>query len=263
MKRFRLAAAVALATAAAWAGDAPTGLVEGELAPAAKGQEPLVYAIFLPRSYDPSKPAPLLVALHGGTGTAAQIANFFQTFAEAHGAIIAAPQGSQEIVGASGYWWESSAAEIASLERFLVYVKKTYAVDASRVVLFGLADGGELAARFALGKDRGLRGLILLNILWRFEGQVRAPRTLKVVAIGSRDAVERKAKLGEQAEKARDAIARAKVPVVARVIGGESKTFFHGWEDEFSKAMEWFQDKRDWPKELAAAAPPPAPPPSK
>ena len=128
-----------------------------------------------------------------------------------------------------------------------------------RVLLYD-AKGGPLilfedqwSLRWALEKDRGVRGVIAVNFLWKPPGPPKAPKELKFCFIASRDAKEKLASLAEHAEKARKAVAGADYPVVLRIVPGASRSFFHGWENELQKALAWFDGKLDWPKELAAA----------
>ncbi|MGQ0613896.1 MAG: hypothetical protein ACT4PV_09190 [Planctomycetaceae bacterium] len=255
---------LALASAVV-AGEGRPGYVDGELPGARKRDPSQVYVFYAPRAYDPTQPAPLVVALHGGRGNAMQFARFLTPFAEATGSVLACPQGFEEIIGADGYWWRGSVEEMLALERFIEFAKKRYAIDPKRVTVVGLADGGELAARFALSRDREIAGLLLLNILWNYEGSIRAPKTLKVAVLASRDAEEKLAKMKDHAEKAATALQKAGLPALLRLHPSASRSFFHGWEEEFSKAHQWFLGERDWPREIqeAEAPPPPPPPPSK
>lgn len=242
---------------AALAASALARVEEGELAPASKRDDPMVYAINTPHDYDKEKPAPLILALHAGRGTAKQFATFLTPLAEAQGAVVACPQGFEEIIGADGYWWKVSADEVVALDRFIEHVRKSYKCDPERFYVLGLADGGELGARFTLGKDRGVRGLILLNTLWRFEGQPRPGKDLRVVVGACRDAQEKTEKLKDHAERAYKALTNVKVQALLRLYPGSSRGMFGEWEEEFRKSFEWFTGKRDWPAELAAPPPPP------
>jgi phospholipase/carboxylesterase len=233
-------------------------VTEDELPPLKKRDDPLVFAVYVPTAYDGKKEVPLILALHGGRGTARQFAGFLRPLAEGQGAILACPQGFEEIVGAEGYWWKGNKAEMAALDRLVAHVRQRYKIDAKRISLVGLADGAEQGFRWALsGKDRGIYGLVALNFLFKFKGSLRPPKQLRVCLIASRDAKEKRASLKEHAEKTQKALVRAKAPVVLRVVPSSSRSFFHGWEKEFRKAYQWFNGQLDWPKELAAAQAPP------
>jgi len=238
---------------------APGKVAEDELPPLKKRDDPLVFAVYVPTSYDGKREVPLILALHGGRGTARRFAGFLRPLAEGQGAVLACPQGIEEIVGADGYWWKGNKAEMAALDRVVAHVRKLYRIDAKRISLVGLADGAELGLRWALsGKDRGICGLVALNFLFKARGSLRPPKKgFRICLIASRDAKEKRASLKDHAEKARDALVRAKASVVLRVVPGSSRSFFHGWEKEFRKAYQWFNGRLDWPKELADAPAPP------
>lgn len=234
-------------------------LVLDELPPPQKGKPPLAYALYLPKSLDATKPAPLILAVHGGNGTAEKFARFLGPLAEARKAIVACPQAFEELVGGDGFWWRNDGEEMAALDRLVAHVKKSRSVDADQVSALGLADGGELLAAYAFSKDRGLKGVLLLNCLWLYEKPFRAEKTLRVCVIASREAEEKTSKLRDHAEKAHLALTKQKVAVVTRIVPGSSRTFFHGWEEEFRKAFDWFSGTFDWPRQIDAekAAPPP------
>jgi len=224
-------------------------VVEHELPAAGKKDHPIVYATYRATSAKGEK-LPLILALHAGTKDARQFANFLMPAAEAHGALLVAAQGFREVVGVDGYWWKGDAEEQAMLDRLVDHVKKTYPVDEARFFLIGLFDGAELAIEWAVEKDRGVKGVIAVNFLWKPPGTPKAPKTTKFCLIASKDARDRMASLREQAEKARKALEGARYPAVLRIVPGESRSFFHGWEKEVAKALSWFDGKLDWPKEI-------------
>lgn len=231
----------------------PGAVADMEL-PGARPKDPaIVYAVYRATTAKADEKAPLILALHGGRGTAHQFASFLMAAAEAHGAVLVAAQGFREIVGADGYWWKGDGEEEAMLDRLLDHVKKTLQVDPARLAVIGLADGAELGLKWAVEKDRGVKGVIAVNFLWKPPGGAKAPKELKFCLIASRDAKEKLVSLAEQAEKAGKLLSGARYPVVLRIMPGESRSFFHGWEKEFQKAFAWFDGKLDWPKELETA----------
>ena len=242
--------AIALLASGVFAQAIPGKLVEDELPAESKRGEPLVYAIYAPLSYDASKPTPLILALHAGTGSARQFTSFLRALGEAQGALVAGPQGFREVVGADGYWWKGDKAELASIDRFVDHMKKSYKIDESRITLVGLADGAELGLKWVMAKERKLHGVILLNFLFK-KGSMRADKELKFVLFACQDAKEKTRSLAKEAEKAQKALEKDKRPVVLRIMPGSSRSFFHGWEREFKYAFDWFGGKHDWPAELA------------
>ncbi len=224
-----------------------------ELPAAGKKDPPVVYSVYRATSAKGDANLPLILAFHGGRGNAHQFASFFQSVAEAQGAILVAAQGFREVVGADGYWWKGDAGEEAMVDRLLHHVRHSLPVDPARLTAIGLADGAEFAIKWAVGKDRGVRGVIAVNFLWKPPAAPKAPKKMKFCFIASKDAKEKLASLAEQAGKAEKALSGARYPVVLRIMPGESRSFFHGWENEVAKAFSWFDGKLDWPKELAAA----------
>lgn len=229
----------------------PGAVIEDELAPKRKRAAPLVYAMYAPVGHKGDKPVPLIIAVHGGRGTAKHFVGFLRSVAEANGAILAGPQGFREIVGAEGYWWKGDAADLAAIDRLIEHIKKNNKIDPKKITLIGLADGAELALKWAFAKKRDLQGVIAVNFLWKGITP-RLQKGLKLCLFASRDAKEKRASLRAHAEKAQKALERAKMPAVLRIMAGSSRSFFHGWDREFRKAYRWFDDAFDWPKKIAS-----------
>jgi predicted esterase len=236
------------------AAQVPAGkVVENELPPLKKRGDPLVFATYVPRTLEAKQPAPLVIAVHGGRGSARQFVGFLRPLAESRKAIVIGPQGFEEIVGADGFWWRNSKTELAALDRLLAHALENHSIDPGRITLVGLADGAELGMRWAISKDRGLSGVIALNFLWKLRGTAKAKKELKLCLIASKEAKEKLKSLEDEALKAKKFLERQKYPVVLRLVPGSSRSFFHRWETEFAKAYDWFEGKRDWPAEIAAA----------
>jgi len=224
-------------------------VVDHELPPAGKKDQPIVYATYRATSAKADTKLPLILAIHAGTKNARQFASFLMPAAEAQGALLVSAQGFREVVGADGYWWKGDAEEQALLDRLLEHVKKTLPVDEARISVIGLADGAELAIKWAIEKDRGIKGVIAVNCLWKPPGSPKAPKTLKFCLIASKDRKEKMVSIVEQLQKAQDLLNKAHYRTVLRIGAGEG-TFFHGWEKEVGKALAWFDEKLDWPKEI-------------
>jgi phospholipase/carboxylesterase len=92
----------------------------------------------VPRSYDPARPAPLLVLLHGAGGEGRQLIDLFVETAEARGYLILSPDSRSRtwdvILGGFG-------ADVTFLDRALRLVFERFAVDPARIAVGGFSDG--------------------------------------------------------------------------------------------------------------------------
>jgi pimeloyl-ACP methyl ester carboxylesterase len=133
----------------------------------AEANAEIPYTLFLPSTYDPQKPTPLVVDLHGLNITPLQQILFDGTtdFAERYGFIVLAPMGFNV-----SSWWGSrpgtpvptaamkpgaevpySTTELAELDTItlLKSIREHYAVDSDRIYLMGHSMGG--AGTYYLG----------------------------------------------------------------------------------------------------------------
>ena len=133
----------------------------------AEANADIPYTLFVPSTYDPQKPAPLVVDLHGLNITPLQQILFDGTtdFAERYGFIVLAPMGFN-----LSSWWGSrtgtpvataavkpggdvrySNTELAEIDTMalLKSIREQYAVDSDRIYLMGHSMGG--AGTYYLG----------------------------------------------------------------------------------------------------------------
>jgi phospholipase/carboxylesterase len=109
----------------------------------AKGLQRLATGVlYVPDSYDPSRPAPLLVALHGARGGTDGILRVLVTHADRTGAIVLAP-------ASVGPTWDmirgTLGPDVARIDDLLAMVFNRYAIDPRRVCVGGFSDGGTYA----------------------------------------------------------------------------------------------------------------------
>lgn len=109
------------------------------------------YLLYVPSAYRPGRPLPLLVALHGAPGSATlapmaagTVRTDWSPVADEGGFLVLAPIAS----GASGGW--SPLADTPVLAAALDDVAAAYAVDVSRVLLWGYSAGGHWGYDLAL-----------------------------------------------------------------------------------------------------------------
>ena len=114
-------------------------------------QEPYArggYSLFVPESYDPDHPLPLVVAMHGGYGHGRDFLWTWLREARSRGFILMAPS-------SMGRTW--SIADISmdarQLNRHVEEVCSRFTIDASRILLTGMSDGGTFALGFGFRGD--------------------------------------------------------------------------------------------------------------
>jgi predicted esterase len=118
------------------AGTAPSGLQPLGLSTKRDG------LLYVPKNYQPSRPAPLVVMLHGAGGDARGGLSPFQNLADATGLILLAPASRRQtwdvLVGGYG-------PDIASIDQALAQTFSRYAVDPTRIAIEGFSDGASYA----------------------------------------------------------------------------------------------------------------------
>ena len=110
-----------------------TGVMHGGGEPGGRGG----YSLYVPEFYAPDRAWPLVMALHGGSGNGG---NFLWTWlrdARSYGAILVAPT-------ATGPTWAlmGDDTDTPNLLRILDAVRSRWNIDAGRMLLTGMSDGG-------------------------------------------------------------------------------------------------------------------------
>jgi phospholipase/carboxylesterase len=95
------------------------------------------FSVYVPEYYDPARPWPLIMALHGGAGHGRLFLWSWVTEARSRGAIVIAPT-------ATGDTWAlmDPAADTANFTRILDGVRTRWRIDPARLLLTGMSDGG-------------------------------------------------------------------------------------------------------------------------
>jgi phospholipase/carboxylesterase len=106
------------------------------------------FSLYVPETYDATRPAPLIIAMHGGSGHGRDMLWTWLANARTHGAILIAPT-------SMGPTWSLMEPELdhANLMRMIEHVKSQWAVDDKRVLLTGMSDGGTFS--YVLGLQSG------------------------------------------------------------------------------------------------------------
>jgi polyhydroxybutyrate depolymerase len=115
--------------------------------------------VHVPASYDPSRPAPLLILLHGYTGTGDDIDNYFglAAAAEEAGYVYATPDGTVDSDG-NRFWNATDACcnfdksgvdDVAYLTNVITEIQAKLAIDPKRIAFVGHSNGGFMSYRMA------------------------------------------------------------------------------------------------------------------
>lgn len=113
--------------------------VQEEL-PVLDGREMTTIHVYVPANFDATKPAPLLLALHGAGGDGADALREWTAVADALGMLLCAPTDPQAD-GGYAFTPRERAAALAALR----WMRRHYDVDEDRIHLAGASRGGHLA----------------------------------------------------------------------------------------------------------------------
>lgn len=122
------------------------------------------YVLYVPESYDPEKPTPLFVILHGGVSRSEIFSPQLDYAREHEFGVVARENGWLALwpfgqMGAT--WWDEVG--MANIERQVRTVKRDYNIDDNRVYLGGFSDGASAAFSHAMLKASGYAAFIALN----------------------------------------------------------------------------------------------------
>ncbi len=153
-----------------------TDTTDDAAADAPTEKSPLVterpYDVTKPSKYDPNVPTPLVVLLHGYTGSAKIQDSYFQmsALAEKKTFLLALPDG--KVDGNGAHFWNATDAccdgfksgvdDVAYLKAVIDDMKARFNVDAKRVYLVGHSNGGFMAQRFACDRATEIAGVVSL-----------------------------------------------------------------------------------------------------
>lgn len=114
------------------------------------------YVLYVPRSLDSSKPAPLIIAIHGGGSkpeSFGKITGLDRRAGEERGYVIAYPAGYKKFWHSGddccGPPYEENVDDVAFIRAVLKDVKQRVNIDDSRVYAAGFSNGGKMTYRLA------------------------------------------------------------------------------------------------------------------
>ncbi|WBO82759.1 alpha/beta hydrolase-fold protein [Hymenobacter yonginensis] len=122
------------------------------------------YLVRVPAGYDPAKPTPVVVYLHGGVVNTKQFGYADRDVAE-ETIFEAAPTNALVVYpfGRASFGWVAQLAAFAQIERVLAEVQARYRTDGRRTVLGGMSNGGSAALWFASQRPAAFSGFYALS----------------------------------------------------------------------------------------------------
>jgi polyhydroxybutyrate depolymerase len=129
------------------------------------------YRLYVPRSYDTSQPAPLVLVLHGGGGNARSMVRYvgdsFHAVAERDGVIIAYPEAIE------GTWNDGRGLDVtaqrdniddvAFITQLIDHLSTELAIDPQRIYATGISNGGHMSFRLACQVPEKLAAIAIVT----------------------------------------------------------------------------------------------------
>jgi len=128
----------------------PTGIFTARNSSGARGG----FSLYVPERYDPARRSPLVVALHGGSGTGDDFLWSWLTEARGRGFLLLAPT-------SLGSTWALMGDDVdaPALRTMVDYVRGHWQVDDEHILLTGLSDGATYTLLCGLQADRPFTAL--------------------------------------------------------------------------------------------------------
>lgn len=134
------------------------------------GDRPVTVRI--PAGYDPNQPAPLLILLHGFTGSGKDVDRYFNLgpSADARGFVYAYPDGSFDTDG-NRFWNATDACcnfngadvdDVAYLTDVIDEIESKLSIDPKRIALVGHSNGGFMSYRMACERADRVAAIVSL-----------------------------------------------------------------------------------------------------
>jgi phospholipase/carboxylesterase len=116
-----------------------TGIFHDHNEPGSRGG----FSLYVPEYYTPDRALPLVMALHGGSGNGRGFLWSWLRDARSHGAILIAPTATGNASNSKSTWaLMGEDTDTPNLMRILEQVRSRWNVDATKMLLTGMSDGG-------------------------------------------------------------------------------------------------------------------------
>ncbi len=152
--------------------------------------------VHVPSSYDPARPAPLVVGLHGYTSDAKELETYLRLTPESErrGFVYAYPDGSTDDQG-ERFWNATDACcafgssppdDSRYLSELIAMLQGSYRIDRARVYLIGHSNGGFMSFRMACEHADQIAAIVSLNgATWNDTARCRPSGPVSVLAVHS------------------------------------------------------------------------------
>ncbi|MBR1267313.1 phospholipase [Bradyrhizobium sp. AUGA SZCCT0222] len=116
-----------------------TGIFHDHNEPGSRGG----FSLYVPEYYTPDRAWPLVMALHGGSGNGRGFLWSWLRDARSHGAILIAPTATGNASSSKSTWaLMGEDTDTPNLMRILEQVRSRWNIDATKMLLTGMSDGG-------------------------------------------------------------------------------------------------------------------------
>lgn len=119
--------------------------------------------VTLPKKFDKSKPAPLIVALHPWGGNMEETRDRWLKVADRMGAILLTPQGTYQMKDGEYRWDQNLDVVEDQVMQAIESVMDQYKVDEDKVLIAGFSQGGWAAYAIALRNPGTINGVIAIG----------------------------------------------------------------------------------------------------
>lgn len=152
--------------------------------------------VHVPNSYDPARPAPLVLALHGYTSNATELEKYLRLSPESEkrGFVYAYPDGSTDDRG-DRFWNATDACcafsspkpdDSRHLSELISTIQGSYRIDPARVYLIGHSNGAFMAFRTACDHADQVTAIVSVNgASWNDPARCRPSEPVSVLSVHS------------------------------------------------------------------------------
>ena len=142
--------------------------------------------LYVPKSADPNQPAPLMVYLHGATGSEQQGIKRLSPLADELGFLVLSP-------ASGGGTWDAIrddyGSDVRVIDQALAHVFEMRRVDARRIALSGFSDGASYALGLGLANGDLFGAVLAFSPGFIPKGSVRNGKPRVFVSHGRQDSI--------------------------------------------------------------------------